>query len=377
MPGITITNGRVLRGGALHRTALYLNDGLIAERPLPMAEKIDARGALVLPGIVDLHGDGFERQIMPRNSVQFDTVLALLDTDRQLVSNGITTAWHGVSVSWEPGLRSLSGAEDIVSALRTVRPRLGCDTRLHLRWETFAAGAMAAVIDWLHGEERPILAFNDHTTGMFDGPDRTRKITRAAARTGLSREAYEARLSALEATRDRVPGDVAEMAQAGLAAGAVLLAHDETSPEERARFRALGATISEFPLNAGTADAARSMGEHTVLGAPNVLRGRSHTGALCATDAIRTGRCTVLASDYYYPAPLQAPFLLAANDVLSFEDAWALVSTNPAEAVGMSDRGRLEPGLRGDVVLVDDTDPTRPLVRNTLAGGRVVGAWGG
>ncbi|MGF1502906.1 MAG: alpha-D-ribose 1-methylphosphonate 5-triphosphate diphosphatase [Paracoccaceae bacterium] len=392
MGAITITNGRVLRGGRLLREALYLRHGLVQERPLPGAEQLDARGALVLPGIVDVHGDAFERQIMPRPGVAFDLSLALLDTDRQLLANGITTAYHALSVSWEPGLRSLEMAGRFVAALRAIRPRLGVDTRLHLRWETFVPEAIEPVATWLAEEAAPILAFNDHTTGdaakaaaeVTDGAGGTdgpgpaggAKIARMAARAGLTEADYRAELGRRWTARDRVEADKASMAEAAHAAGAALFAHDELTPAARQSHRALGVHVSEFPMNRPTAEAARAAGEHTILGAPNVLRGGSHNGALSARQAVRGGFCTVLASDYYYPALLQAPFRLAAEDILPVEAAWQLVSAHAAEAAGLGDRGALEPGLRADVILVDDRDPEMPTVQRTIVGGRKAGAFG-
>ena len=120
---------------------LHLSGGMIAEIAAPTPRHgfdFDARNCLVLPGIVDIHGDAFERQIMPRPGTLFPLDIAMLDTDRQLASNGITTAYHGVTVSWEPGLRSLDEAQRIVTCLSELQNRFSVDNRLHIRWETFA-----------------------------------------------------------------------------------------------------------------------------------------------------------------------------------------------------------------------------------------------
>jgi len=111
--------------------------------------------------------------------------------------------------------------------------------------------------------------------------------------------------------------------------------------------------VAEFPTTAAAAREARDAGEHVVLGAPNALRGESHNGALCATQAIGNGLCTVLASDYYYPAPLHAVFRLHDAGVLPLEQGWPLVSANPAAAVSLHDRGTLDPGQRADLLVVD------------------------
>ncbi len=367
---VRIVGGDVLAPEGIARRTLCLADGVIVD-DAPGAEEVDARGLLVLPGIVDIHGDAFERQLMPRPGVDFDAGLALLDTDRQLIANGITTAYHSLTVSWEPGLRSLDAARAFVATLRMVRPRLAAETLLHLRWETFASDAMKDVIGWLDDEAHAILAFNDHLTSMIDGGFTARRIAKGAARSGMTAEDYRGLAETLWARRDTIDADVASMARQARAAGAVLLAHDETSPAMRARYRTLGVRACEFPMNLETARDARADGEHVVLGAPNVLRGGSHNGAIGATEAVLAGDCTVLASDYYYPAPLLAPFVLARRHGVTLDRAWALVSAHPAEAAGLADRGRLAPGRRADVILVDPHGDW-PEVRVVWVGGRLV-----
>lgn len=373
----TIRGGRVLAGNRLTLTDLHVADGRIAPMPAADTQVIDADGLLVLPGIVDIHGDGFERQIMPRPGVRFDTALALRDTDRQLVANGITTAFHGVTISWEPGLRSVDAARDLIATLMRIRARLHCDTRLHLRWETFALDQLPMVMEWLPLDPKPIVALNDHTTGTVMKGTIARKIGQMASRSGLSESAYRELLDSVWARRDDVPAAIQELAAAARSSGNVLLAHDEASPEERERFRELGAVTSEFPLNEETAQAARAAGEEIVLGAPNVVRGGSHNGAVDATQAVRDGLCTVLTSDYHYPSPLHAAFKLAAPDLADLAKTWALVSGNAAKAAGLADRGVLEPGRRADLILVDAGDPSHPQVIATMVEGRMVYSAGG
>lgn len=374
MAAVRIVGGQVLGPDGFAAGDLCMADGVVVE-DAPGAEVVDAAGLLVLPGIVDIHGDGFERQIMPRPGVGFDLHLALMETDRQLVANGVTTAYHGLSVSWEPGLRSLEGAQAFVEALRAARGRLRAETLLHVRWEPFAAEAIEPVAGWLADEAHAILAFNDHLTPLLDGGFMVRKIDKAAARAGMTAEAYRALADALWEQRDEVAGDIARMAELARQAGSVLLAHDETSPEMRATFRALGARASEFPMTAETARAARAAGEHVIMGAPNVLRGGSHNDAVPAAEAVLADECTVLTSDYYYPAPLVAPFVLARRHRVDLARAWALVSAHPAEVAGLSDRGRLAPGMRADVLLVDARDGAAgdwPEVRAVWVAGRQV-----
>ena len=368
-----LDGGQVLGPNGLVAGSLVFDDGVIADGDLGGGTTLDARGLLVLPGIVDIHGDGFERQIQPRPKVAFAHDVALRETDNQLISNGITTAYHGLTVSWEPGLRSVEAARDFLASLRALRPALACDTKLHIRWETFALDVLDEVLDWLADETDPIFALNDHTTPVMLGAEaQIRKLGSMAARAGLSAEEYTTQLADVWARRDHVPDAIKLAATRVGAADARLFAHDEASPEARSAFRALGAHVSEFPMTEATASAARAAGEHTVLGAPNVLRGGSHNGAMDATRAVLDGLCSVLTSDYYYPATLLAPFRLAADHGLPIAEAWRLVSTNAAEAAGLGDRGVLEPGRRADVLLVDPSDMANPRLVCCFVAGRKV-----
>ena len=125
-------------------------------------------------------------------------------------------------------------------------------------------------------------------------------------------------------------------------------------------------------MNVETAQEAAHGKDAIVFGAPNVVRGGSHTGWTKAADMIAHGLCSVLASDYYYPAPLIAAFRLAVDRIVPLEQAWSLVSEAPAAAAGLPDRGRIAPGVRADLILVDSEDPLRPRVVLVIAAGRLV-----
>ena len=223
---------------------------------------------------------------------------------------------------------------------------------------------MADITGWLTADPPPILAFNDHTTPMVEADYAARKLDKMAARAGISGAAYRALAEERWARRAEVPGAIAAMAASARAAGVTLLGHDETSPRMRAEFRARGAITGEVPMTLETAEAARAAGEHVVLGAPNVMRGGSHNNTLDAAAAVADGLCTVLASDYYYPAPLLAAFRLAEQGVAPLAAAWALVSQNAAEAAGPADRGEIAPGRRPDLIL---GGPARPRPRGVAA----------
>jgi len=371
-----IAGGEVLGPDGLAQVDLRLEDGRIAAlsdglRAQPGETVLDARGLLVLPGIVDIHGDAFERQIMPRPKVHFPLDVALAETDRQLAVNGITTAFHGITLSWEPGLRSLENSAAVVRALDDLRDELSVEHRLHIRWETFALDAEAQAGEWLALPVAPLFAFNDHTTASFHKRTDVVKVRSWAERAGVDETEYRAMLDQVWARRDEVEPAIERLAARARECGVAMLSHDDTGPQMRARFRALGCGVAEFPLTWETAEAARAAGEHVVFGAPNVVRGGSHIGAVNAADAVERGVCTVLASDYYYPAPLVAVFRLVGERGLPLAQVWPLISGNAARAAGLADRGALTEGQRADVVLVRANGDGRPRVAATVANGRI------
>ena len=147
-----------------------------------------------------------------------------------------------------------------------------------------------------------------------------------------------------------------------------LASHDDATIATRAAFRALGARICEFPIAEAVGEAARAAGDWVVMGCPNVVRGGSHIGWASAATLAEAGICSVLTSDYFYPAMLRAALILTGRGVLDLPHAWALVSANPAAAAGLTDRGAIAEGARADIVLVD---PARQQVLATIAGGRI------
>jgi alpha-D-ribose 1-methylphosphonate 5-triphosphate diphosphatase len=358
----------LLAGGAIRPAEIVIEEGRIAA--VILADEPADCSFLILPGIIDLHGDAFERQLMPRPGVHFPSVPALVETDRQLLANGITTAYHGLTLSWEPGLRGARAARDFLGALAAARSHLGCDTRLHLRFETFNLDMVDEVEAWLAEGRIDLLAFNEHTAGI-SYHIKINKIGDYLGRTGLDEAAFRALVGRVSERSAEVPAAVERLAAAAVKAGIPLASHDDDSPEDRANFRALGCRISEFPADRATAAEAIAAGDATVLGAPNVMRGGSHLQRLGAADAAAAGLCSILTSDYYYPALFHAPFLLERQGALPLAKAWGLVSRNPARAVGLNDRGAIAPGLRADLVLVDDSVPTLPVVRASIVAGEL------
>ncbi|WP_296423772.1 alpha-D-ribose 1-methylphosphonate 5-triphosphate diphosphatase [Yoonia sp.] len=391
---VTFEGARVFLPGDIVETSVTVDDGVIAEIGGPsQGTLIDARGMFLAPAMIDVHGDAFERQLMPRPGVYFPTEAAVIDTDRQLASNGIATAYHAITLSWEPGLRDVARGRAVMQAMRDLAPRLLVENRVQLRWETFAFDALET-IEWaLAGPLLPSLAFNDHTSmtmraydvSMQDrafefSPDfsiaalddaRMKKRTASKAhRAGLSDDDYIAVLDKVWNRRSAVPDMIAQVAAMARAAGAPMLSHDDTKAETRIWFRSHGACVAEFPMVMEAAEAARASGDAIIFGAPNAARGGSHIGSLGAGDMVEAGLCDALASDYFYPAMLAAVARLDADRRADRSRLWSLVSDGPARAMNLTDRGEIAVGKRADLVLVDWPEGHAPAIGGTWVAGR-------
>jgi alpha-D-ribose 1-methylphosphonate 5-triphosphate diphosphatase len=368
MRDFNISGGTVLlASGGLQQTDVAVRDGVIDRIGGGTGgARFDATGLLVLPGIVDLHGDAFERQIQPRPGVNFPVDLALRDTESQLLANGITTAFHGVTLSWEPGLRSLDAWHAMIAAL--FDHAWTCDMRVHLRWEAYNLDALDIAVAAIEAGHVHLVAFNDHTPSIVRKLKDPVEGAKYSGRAGMRMGAFQAMADDVASRAHAVPDGLDRIGAAARAAGLPMASHDDHSIAARDDFRARGARICEFPIAEEVAHAAVAAGDFVAMGCPNVVRGGSHLGWASAAVMAEAGVCSVLTSDYYYPAMLRAAFVLAERGVLGLPCAWALIAENPARAAGLLDRGVIEAGKRADIVVVD---PGTCRAVAVVAGGQV------
>lgn len=392
---ITFEGAAVYLPGEITETTVTVADGEIVEIGGPVqGEAIDARGKILAPALIDVHGDAFERQVMPRPGVFFPMETAVLETDRQLAANGIATTYHSITMSYEPGLRSVGRAREMMQAIRDLAPRLTVENRVQLRWETFAFEALD-LLDWaMNAPLKPSLAFNDHLSMAMRGADvamqdrpfehspdfrvmdlddealfakRYRKHTE---RSGLDYEDHKALVHRVWDRRPDVVETMKGVAEKARARGIPMLSHDDTQAETRRFYHEIGATTSEFPMTMGPVGEARVLGNKIIFGSPNAVRGGSHIGSLGAAEMVEAGLCDVLASDYYYPAMLAAVDRLDREKRADRLALWSLVSKGPADAMGLSDRGEIAVGKRADLVLADWPDGQTPAIQGTWVAGR-------
>lgn len=365
---LTFTGAEVLvPDGGLSRSDLAIAEGLVQTGKA--GRGIDLSGYVVLPGIVDLHGDGFERHIAPRRGAMKQMNEGILSVEAELAANGITTAVLAQFYSWEGGVRGPDFAAQVFDAIAGVQGDTVTDLIPQLRFETHLLDDYAhlaqSVADW----QVPYVVFNDHLPHdrLAEGRKPPR-LTGQALKAGRNPDAHFEMLLSMHNRGDEVPAALdalcADLEKQGVRMGS----HDDATSEARDKWRTRGVRIAEFPETLAAAEAARAAGDHIILGSPNVVRGGSHKGNASAVELIAMGLCDALASDYHYPSPRRAALMLVKTGLLDLAGAWALVSSGPARVLGLADRGALTPGKRADLVILN-AETHR--VAATLAGGRV------
>ena len=359
---LTLTGAKVLWADGLRSEPLGIAEGRIGA---PAGRTIDLSGLLVLPGIVDAHGDGFERHLAPRRGALRDLAPGLLALEQELLANGITTAMLAQFWSWEGGMRGPDFARALARALAPYPARV--DMRLCLRLELACYQDFDAVTDFVQSEAIGHLVLSDHLPhAALSAGRRVPRLEGQALKSGRSPEAHQNLLETLYAALPEARAALPALSARLTAAGVGLGSHDDASPEHRAQMRRMGFRQAEFPVNAETAQAAKAAGDWIVLGAPNLVRGGSHKkGGMAARDMVEAGLCDALASDYHYPAPLGAIRRLLAEG-WDLERAWPLVSRGPARGLGLKDRGEIAPGQRADLIVAS---PDLSRVHGTFIGG--------
>ncbi len=371
-PGLSLTGGRVLGPDGFFVDAdLHMDAGIIVGTAPAAPHVLDMSGCLILPGIVDAHGDGHEHHLMPRVGADFPEWVALRNVDRELTANGITTAYLAQSYSWEGETRGAEAARAVIEGLSSLRPAPTADIRIQLRYETFYLDGADQLLAWLEDGTVQYVVFNNHIPQFEQLRSKPEHVARWAATIGLTPDDFWSLMAKTVADGVGVLEAIKRLSEAMLRLGVPFGSHDDPDPETRRSYNAVGATIAEFPLTRDAAETARDLGNPIVMGAPNALRGVSTSGNVSARELISLDLCDALVSDYYYPALLHAPFALARDGVVDLAKAWALVSSGPARAVGLADRGALKPGLRGDVVVVRQDDLGRPHLVASFVEGRM------
>ncbi|NNE51616.1 MAG: alpha-D-ribose 1-methylphosphonate 5-triphosphate diphosphatase [Sulfitobacter sp.] len=351
MPTVDLMGAQVLGPDGLSQERLSVKEGRIAKDSV--GRPVDLSGFMVLPGIVDIHGDGFERHLAQRRGAMKQMDEGLVACEAELAANGITTAVLAQFISWEGGMRGPDFAGQVFAAIRDVNTHVITDLRAQLRFETHLLEHYDALPGQLRDWGIDYVVFNDHLPHDRLAAGKTpRRLMGQALKARRSPEKHHAYMLELHERRAEVPAALDQLCATLGAQGVSMGSHDDTSADDRATWRGRAARIAEFPETLEAAEAAFMGGDTVVMGAPNVVRGGSHNGNLSAIDLIAMGYCHAIASDYHYPSPRRAALMLVETGLCDMAQAWGLISAGPAAILGLEDRGTLVPGKRADLVIL-------------------------
>ncbi len=373
-----LTNARiVLPDGVLHGTIVLEGTRIVSVEPgrahAPGA--LDLDGDTVIPGVVDLHTDNLERQVQPRSNARWPSRSAMVAHDAQCAAAGVTTVLDALC------LGDLGFDKD---RIRTFREGVAdgdalADTGLlksehflHLRCEMPAADVIALLDPVADHPRVRMVSLMDHSPGVgqYANLDRYRALR---AKEGIDAATVERRIGELQEQRARLRDPnrraLLDRVRPG---GTVLASHDDRTAAEVEENHRDGIRISEFPVTMEAALAARACAMQVIAGAPNIVRGGSHSGNVAAADLVRARAVDAFASDYVPASLVEAAFGCVRGTDITLPDAIALVTDSPARMAGLADRGRIAPGYRADLVRVRVHDGL-PIVRQVWkAGERVI-----
>ncbi len=376
---LVLANAQLVLADQVLTGTITVEQGLISdinEGDKVPAGAIDCRGDFVLPGFVELHTDNVERHIEPRPEVYWPNLAALTAHDAELASTGITTVFDAMRVgSIHSGKgRYIDYARELANELLAARAKgmFKISHFLHLRAEICSETLLEELAAFGVDDRVGIVSLMDHTPGQRQFRDLTALKTYVAKKRGMNDAEFVEHVENLKSLQARFgkiheKGAVAEATRLG----AVLASHDDTTADQVATSSQNGVGFAEFPTTVEAAEACREHGIAVMMGAPNLIRGGSHSGNVAAEELARADLLDIVSSDYVPSALLLSAFHLSEiwNDL---PRAVSTVTINPAKATGLRDRGAIQIGLRGDLLRVRKFGET-PTIRGVWSQGRQVG----
>ncbi|MTH35771.1 alpha-D-ribose 1-methylphosphonate 5-triphosphate diphosphatase [Paracoccus limosus] len=376
---LILANARLILPDAVISGALEIEDGRIAQI-LPDSfpdGALDMQGDYLAPGMVELHTDNLERHMRPRPGVDWPHAQAILAHDRELAGCGITTVFDamrvGSVVSHGPDSDYEKYARPLAQELLALRAQgvLKLTHRLHLRAEVCSETLIAELDEFGPADDVGIISLMDHTPGQRQFRDVSKLAQYVQGKYKLDDAEFAEHVARMQALRARY-GDAHEAAAVEVAhrLGAVLASHDDTTAGQVATSAGHGVRLAEFPTTAEAARACHDAGIMVMMGAPNLIRGGSHSGNVSAAELARAGHLDILSSDYV-PSGLLTGALILARIWQDLPRAIATVTANPARAAGLTDRGSLRPDARADLMRFGMLGDVAVLKATWVAGNRV------
>jgi len=376
---LVVRNATIVTATEVFNGYAHVEDGRIVEvgAGAGPASGVDFEGDYLLPGLVELHTDHLEAHYMPRPAVMWRAGSAVLAYDAQIAAAGITTVFDSFRVGMDEYESRNVGekVEPLAAAVKSAAAAglLRAEHLTHLRCEVPAPNVVEFLQSYLQSHKTELISLMDHTPGQRQFRDLDKYFLYYSGKSGRS----ISDLAEVAKERQRVGAERAavnrpRIVEIAKAHGVTLASHDDTTLEEVAEAHRDGVSIAEFPTTLEAAHASRLVGMATVMGAPNVVRGGSHSGNASARELAEAGELDILSSDYVPGALLMAAFRLAdAPHVGGLPGAIRLVSKAPAEATGLHDRGEIALGRRADLLRVT-VHEGEPVVRAVWREGRRV-----
>lgn len=334
---------------------------------------IDVKGCYVMPGIIDLHSDSIEKEIQPRPNTLFPINMAFYELEKKLAVSGITTMYHSLTMSDEWGVRNVDMVIEVINTinkLKQTRPMI--NHKIHLRYElTFLAG-VSTLEGLIKDKSIDLISYMDHTPGQGQFKDAQALKNFTIQQHGKKEQEVDDFLDKTFECRAKIDWfKLVSLAKIAKNQGIRLAFHDDDTRGKIDTLLMYGGTVSEFPINLDTAVYARSLGINVCVGAPNIIRGKSHSNNMRAIDAILNKAANIVCSDYLPSAMLPAVFRLVKEGI-NFTEAVKMVTLNPAQALGIdNDVGTVEVGKSADLLIVE-MHQDYPILRKTLVGGNIV-----
>lgn len=370
-------NARIVLEDRIVEGTLLVRDGVIAaidDGSSAVGE--DVEGDYIIPGLVELHTDHLEIHYSPRAGLRWNKTAAIQAHDAQVASSGITTVFDCLRMgSDSDGGFKRGEMRDMADAIAAAgrENRLRAEHFLHLRCEVSADDTWSHFEDFREDRQVRLVSLMDHAPGQRQFQTMDQFILYYKTMRGLSDEAFNAYVErrVAQSERNARPNRDA-IAAVCQARGIALASHDDATPAHVEEAASYGTRLAEFPTSIEAARLSQSSGMQVLMGAPNVVRGGSHSGNIAAEDLAAQGLLDVLSSDYVPFSLLHAPFLLADRiDGLDLPRAIRMVTATPAKTVHLEDRGRIAEGLRADLVRVHREEGV-PVVRAVYRQGRRV-----
>lgn len=363
---LVLRNARIVLEDQVVHGSVRIEDGVITEisdDPNLVVDGVlgeDAGADYLMPGLVELHTDHVESHFQPRPKRFWDPIPAVIAHDAQMAASGMTTVLDAMRIGSGPGENWISGsARTLVDAVVHAAGSgiLRADHYVHLRCEV-ATPDVVDLFEEIGGHERVrMVSLMDHTPGQRQYADVEAFRTYMVGKHSMSDVQFEQHVAELHVLSSRFADDNRRrIAQLATERGIMMAAHDDATQAHVDESAEAGVRISEFPTTIEAARAARAAGQLVVMGAPNIVRGGSHSGNVSAATLLSLGLLDILSSDYVPASPIQAVFLLVDRGNITLPQGSALVSANPARAAGLDDRGVLAPGKRADIIRVHAYD---------------------